>query len=281
LIIQERTYSRNTTAPILSCICLNLPSRNTSTILRKDLNIVHPYSIIYGFHTSSVFEHQRAFARARKRKIALKNKALKEERLRKNPKPIPYKVQLMLAAKGFGGPPKPVREKDDKIFVADNVYFLEDYAWKRWTVEEALNELRLNNHPSLGHSKPDGLLIAKVEFDLRASKKDKYLDVFSKMVPIIHPYDRGVPDRSVLAFVPNPDMEKVAIEAGAAQAGGEELIKEVAKGRVDVADIDHFVAHEDVSGSVNVLAGILRDKLPRIKGTTCMKVLVRFGGPCI
>ena len=271
LIIQRRTFSHNNTIPTLSCIWLKQSIKHTPNILECS-NIMHPYSLLYPscFHTCSVFEHARQMTMIRKRKLALKNKKLKEERLRKNPPPLPYKVQLMLAAKGFGGPPKPAREKDDKIFVADDVYFLEECAWKRWTLEEAVTELRLNNHPSLGYSQPDGLVVAKVEFDLRASKSNKYLDPFSKMVPIIHPYDRGVPDRSVLAFVPNPDMEKEAIEAGALKAGGEELIKEVAKGRLDISDIDHFVAHEDLAGSVNILAGMLRDKLPRSKGNICM-----------
>merc|ERR1719273_306524 len=111
---------------------------------------------------------------------------------------------------------------------------MEDYAWKRWKLEDAFNELKLNNHPSLGNSKPDGFVIAKVEFDLRASKKDKFLDIFSKMVPIVHSYDSGVQDRTVMAFVPNAEMEESAKEAGAIRAGGEELINELAKGRIEV-----------------------------------------------
>ena len=217
-------------------------------------------------HTSSTLNAGRKFAREKRKKKAIKNKALKEARLAKNPPPLPYKVQLMLAAKGLGGPPRAVREKDDKEFVADDVYFMEDCAWKRWKVSDAIYELRLNNHPSLGYSIPNGLVVAKVEFDLRGSKKDKYLDGYTKMVNIPHAYERGVPDRNVCALVPTSEMEEKALEAGAVQAGGEEFIKEITKGRIDLSEIDHFVAHEDISGSVNVLAGILRDKCPRIPG---------------
>jgi len=219
-------------------------------------------------HTSSTLNAGRKFARERRKKKAIKNKALKEARLAKNPPPLPYKVQLMLAAKGLGGPPRAVREKDDKEFVADDVYFMEDCAWKRWKVSDAIYELRLNNHPSLGYSIPNGLVVAKVEFDLRGSKKDKYLDGYTKMVNIPHAYERGVPDRNVCALVPTSEMEEKALEAGAVQAGGEEFIKEITKGRIDLSEIDHFVAHEDISGSVNVLAGILRDKCPRIPDGT-------------
>jgi hypothetical protein len=39
--------------------------------------------------------------------------------------------------------------------------------------------------------------------------QDKYLDGFSKMVPILHAYDRQVPDRTVMAFVPNEELRQV------------------------------------------------------------------------
>ncbi len=54
------------------------------------------------------------------------------------------------------------------------------------------------------------------------------------MVPILHAYDRQVPDRTVMAFVPNEEMRQAALEAGALHAGGEELISEVVKGRIDL-----------------------------------------------
>ena len=259
----------NSTSILTSPFCHNT-LRSSAKTLNEPLKVEnYPHSVIFAsyFHTSSIMEKARTMTRIRKRKIAVKNKKLKEDRLRRNPPPLPYKVQLMLEAKGLGGPPKPLREKDNGAFVADNVYILSECAWKRWTLEDALKELRLNNHPSLGYSKPNRLVKAKIEFDLRATKKDKYMDAFSKMIPIIHAYDRGVPDRNVMAFVPNEEMEKVALEAGASKAGGEDLITGIAKGRIDIADIDYFVAHEDISSSINILAGLLRDKLPRINGT--------------
>ncbi len=54
------------------------------------------------------------------------------------------------------------------------------------------------------------------------------------MVPILHAYDRKVPDRTVMAFVPNDALRQAALDAGALHAGGEELILEVIKGRVDL-----------------------------------------------
>lgn len=240
-----------------------------SSIFLNKINMKHPFAILAApFHTSSSLQYGRQFAIDRRRKKARKNKITKEARLAKTTRPIPYKVQLMLASKGLGGPPKHVREKDDKEFIADDVYFIEDAAWKRWKFEEAIEELRLCNHPSMGYSKPGGLVIAKIEFNLKSKKRDQYMDGFTKMVPITHAYDRGVPDRSVCAFVTDDEMANAAIEAGAIKTGGEEFIKELAKGRIDVSDIDYFVAHEDILGSVNTLVGVLRDKAPKLKEGT-------------
>ena len=49
----------------------------------------------------------------------------------------------MLAAKGISLEPQPVREKDvGKSFPKDNVYFIKDYAYKRYTLEEAIGKLK-------------------------------------------------------------------------------------------------------------------------------------------
>ena len=37
---------------------------------------------------------------------------------------------------------------------------------------------------------PDALINIKIEFDMRANKKDRYLEAFSKTAPIIKDYDR-------------------------------------------------------------------------------------------
>ena len=61
------------------------------------------------FHTSVALERARQVTRAKKRKLTLANIKKKAERLKKNPKPIAKKVELMLKSKGLWGPPKPIR----------------------------------------------------------------------------------------------------------------------------------------------------------------------------
>ena len=204
-------------------------------------------------HTTSILERARKGTRERKRKIAVANKKKKEERLRKNPPPIPYKIELMLKSKGLWGDPKPLREKDaEKTFPKDNVYFNEDYgkfssteldfhinifgdvlAYKRYTLKEAIENWRYLCSPSM-HNDPNTLVHVKIEFDMRANKKDRYIDGFTKMIPIVKYYDRQVPDRVVMCFVPNETMKIEALQNGAKLAGGTDLIMDVQKGRVDV-----------------------------------------------
>jgi len=207
--------------------------------------------------------------RVRKRKIALRNKRAKEIRLAKNPPPLPYKVQLMLKQKGLFGTPPPLREPDELPFPEDDVYLVRNHTWRRWTLEEAVEELKLLNHPSLSTSRPGKRIIeAKVELDMRATKKEKYIEEFSRPVPIMHSFERGVPDRSVLVFVSNEEQEAEAMEAGAYKAGGADLVQEISKGRLDVADVDYFVAHTEMAGEMAPLNNILRDKVPNVKEDT-------------
>ena len=64
------------------------------------------------------------------------NKKKKEDRLRKNPPPIPYKVQLMMRAKGFGSKPIDWRQEDLKPFPVDDAWTEWFHSWKRLSVEE-------------------------------------------------------------------------------------------------------------------------------------------------
>ena len=46
----------------------------------------------------------------------------------------------------------------------------------------------------------------------------RYLEPFNKMVPIFHPFERGVAEKVILAFAQDPEAQKAAREAGAARA---------------------------------------------------------------
>lgn len=63
------------------------------------------------------------------------------------------------------------------------------------------------------------------------------MDVFSKMVPIIHPFKENMNAKNVCVFVEGEEENEAALQGGAYKAGGLELITEVAKGRIDVVRI--------------------------------------------
>ncbi len=46
----------------------------------------------------------------------------------------------------------------------------------------------------------------------------RYLEPFNKMVPIYHPFERGVAEKVILAFAQDPEAQKAATEAGASKA---------------------------------------------------------------
>ena len=89
--------------PIQSTIFSPVPTM--TTLLTRSLDLSLPAM----FHTSLVLDRARQVTRARKRKVVLANIKKKAERLRKNPKPMAKKVELMLKSKGLWGPPKPIR----------------------------------------------------------------------------------------------------------------------------------------------------------------------------
>merc|ERR1719312_1615614 len=136
------------------------------------------------------------------------------------------------------------------------------HTWARLEIEVAVEFMRENYHPTM-YNIPDGLVWAKLEFNLQAVKKDKYIDSFTKMVPIYHPFERGVAEKVILAFCKEPEDIKAAEQAGANKAGGKELIEDIVKGKMDISDFDHFLATEDIVAELKPLVGILREKFPK------------------
>jgi len=209
----------------------------------------------------------------------LANKKKKEERLRKNPPPLPQKVVLMLKSKGLSGKPIPWRKVDEKPFPVDQVWSELQFTWNRLEVEDALEALREHYDPTM-LNQPDAIVWAKVEFNMAAAKQDKFIDEFSKMVPIYHPFESGLAAKQILVFVEDPEVQKAALDAGASKAGGMDMIEEIAKGRLDVAEFDYFLAHDDLVKSLKPLVGVLREKFPKkmdgTVGTNLEKMVKTF-----
>jgi len=259
--------------------CLRNPLLFNSVESKTSLPILSSVFSALNFHTSACVERARQSTRIRKRKVAMANRKKKQERLRKNPPPLPYKVQLMLKAKGITGKPEDTREEDIKPFPTDNVWDEMFCTWPRMSLEEALACLRQHYHPTMLNDS-NAIVKLKIEFNMMTGKKDKYIEPFSKMVPLFHSFERGVVEKSVLVFAKTIEEQNAAVEAGAKKAGGSDLIDDIAKGKLDVIDFDYFLAHDDIAIELKPLLGILRDQFPKKQlgtvGTDMVKMVKTF-----
>jgi len=230
-------------------------------------------------HTSATVERARQSTRIRKRKVYMDNKKKKEERLRKNPPPLPKKIQLMLKAKGFGSEPLTWRQKDEKPFGVDDIIDEQWNTWPRLSLSQALDNLREHYHPSM-LDEPNGIVNVKIEFNMSTGKINRYKESFNKMVPLLHAFERGVAEKNILVFAKNTEDQEAAIEAGAQKAGGSELIEDIAKGKIEIMEFDHFICHDDILVELKPLLGVLRDQFPKKNlgtvGTDMRKLVKTF-----
>ncbi len=133
-------------------------------------------------HTSASLERARKGTRERKRKVMLANKKKREERLRKNPPPLP-KVLVKMLYERYGivnGKPWPMRaQEDDKQFPSDDTYRMWTHCYARYPFERALSELRCHYHPSM-LNRPDDPVFARVELNMKGVKTVRKTE-FSKL----------------------------------------------------------------------------------------------------
>ncbi|TRY74028.1 hypothetical protein TCAL_06698 [Tigriopus californicus] len=218
-----------------------------------------------GFHTCAILERARRGTRERKAKVAIANKKKKEDRLRRHPPPLPDKIVLKLKSMGLPVTPKPLRaDESNKSFATDDVYQLFRYCYQRYEFTEAVRMMRIHFSPEV-LDRSDDLIYAKVEVNMKLPKQGRYMDEFNKYVAIVHRWDDTVLEKRICAFVPTEELEAEALAAGAIMTGGPELIQNIMKGRVDVAEVDHFLCHDELAATMRTMVGVLREKTP-LKG---------------
>lgn len=80
-------------------------------------------------------------------------------------------------------------------------------------------------------------------------------------------FDHGE-ERTILAFAKDSDLQKTAIEAGAALAGGTELIKQIQNGKVLLQNFKFYIAHPDIIPELVALRGLMKKTFPSVKSGT-------------
>ncbi|XP_067004658.1 large ribosomal subunit protein uL1m [Anabrus simplex] len=177
-------------------------------------------------------------------------------------------VPFYLRGKGKLKVPTTKRRIEDfwKSDPVDNVWIGKYHKWRIYSFAEAVECHRETHHPTI-YNVPDAPLNAFIELDMRAPKKNKFVDNFKRVVHIPYPFDLG-DDRSVLVFCKSPELQKMALEAGATLCGGTELIKDVQKGEVAVQDFQFVVAHPEILPELVSVRGLMKRNFPTTRNGT-------------
>lgn len=148
----------------------------------------------------------------------------------------------------------------------DNVWYSRHYKWPVYSFADAVQCHRETHHPTVYNS-PDADLYINVELDMRAVKANRYLDEFTRIVSVPHPFQTDS-QRSVLVFCKSAELQRSALEAGATVVGATELIKNIQSGELSLQDFRFVVAHPDILPELVSVRGLMKRKFPNQKSGT-------------
>jgi large subunit ribosomal protein L1 len=117
------------------------------------------------------------------------------------------------------------------------------------------------------YNQPQAPLNVEIELNMVAEKSTRFVDNFNRMAMIQHKFNHG-DDRKIIAFVKGQDLVQEARDAGAALAGGVELIKDLQSGELDIATYQYVIAHPNILPEMVTLRGLMKRKFPNPKNGT-------------
>ncbi|CAG5033679.1 unnamed protein product [Parnassius apollo] len=148
----------------------------------------------------------------------------------------------------------------------DDVYPMRYYRWVVYTAEEAVKAHQETHHPTM-YNVPDALVYAKIEMNMEAVKKNRYLDNFTRLTLLPHSFPRDE-ERTILAFCKGPELIKQALEAGATTAGASEIVKKIQDGELKLFDYDYIIAHPNMITELVPIRGLMKRRFPNIRNGT-------------
>ncbi|KAJ8867005.1 hypothetical protein PR048_032867 [Dryococelus australis] len=145
----------------------------------------------------------------------------------------------------------------------DDVWIARYHKWRTYSFMEAVECHKETHHPSV-YNVLDAPLLIMFELDMSTDKKTKFVDNVKRLVQIPHPFN---PDdtRSVIAFCKDAQVQKDALQAGAAVVGGSDLIRSIQNGELSLQDFQFVVAHPDIMLELVTLKGLMKRKFPSVK----------------
>ncbi|XP_044729005.1 50S ribosomal protein L1 [Chrysoperla carnea] len=148
----------------------------------------------------------------------------------------------------------------------DDVWSAQYNKSKVYTFEEAVSCHRETHHPTM-YNVPNAPLIAKIELDMRAEKKNRFIDNISRICPIPYPFQHG-DDRTILVFAKGSELQDEAKKAGATLVGGSELIKDIQNGDLMLQEFQYTIAHPNILPELVSLRGLMKKRFPNPKNGT-------------
>nr|CAD7403873.1 unnamed protein product [Timema poppensis] len=145
----------------------------------------------------------------------------------------------------------------------DDVWIAKYHRWRVYSFQEAVSCHRETHHPTV-YNISDAPLNIVIELDMKAEKKNKFLDNLNRIVAVPYAFDQGE-ERAILALCKTPELQKIALEAGANLAGDLELIKDIQSGEVSLQDFQFVVAHLNILPELSSLRGLMKRKFPTTK----------------
>ncbi|CAK1541250.1 unnamed protein product [Leptosia nina] len=153
-----------------------------------------------------------------------------------------------------------------KAISSDNVFPMRYYRWPVYTAEEAIKAHQETHHPTM-YNDTDGLVFAKVEMNMEAVKKNRFMENFTRLTLLPHYFPRDE-ERTILAFCKGPELIKQVAEAGASMVGSTELIKKIQDGTIKLGDYDYVIAHPNIITDLVPIRGLMKKRFPNVKSGT-------------
>ncbi|KAG8239526.1 hypothetical protein J437_LFUL019216 [Ladona fulva] len=215
-------------------------------------NLLRPYGVILSSRAYAARKGYREKAKKKKVKVEEKKVGF-----------IPHNLRNLDKFK-----PTTSRRIDDswKRDPTDDVYLGKFYKWKVYSFAEALQCHRESHHPTV-YNLPSAPLNVTIELDMRADKKNKYVEKFTRIVGIPCPFNHGE-TRKIVAFCKSTELQQIALDAGANVSGGSELIKSIQVGDLSMHDHQYVVAHNDILPELVSIRGLLKKNFPTTRNGT-------------
>ncbi|XP_043794694.1 uncharacterized protein LOC122716056, partial [Apis laboriosa] len=122
----------------------------------------------------------------------------------------------------------PLNTIDDswKWKAVDNVWIVKYHQQPIYSFQEAIECHRETHHPTM-YNKPNAIVNAFIELDMKREKKNRFVEKFTRIVDTPHIFQHNGNKRTILAFSKNLEEQENARAVGADYSGGIELIKKI------------------------------------------------------